>query len=184
MSEKIRRPDTQIAANSEGQERPRRTVEFLIDGEVKSFDREAVKHDFGVDNIVRIQPSDFPNIIPAPGWRFVHFNIEKSDNVPGLLYLIVKIERGGVGREPLLSLDGALMAECVEAKSNVPYEAITAEQFAESLPGLKDLSSTLDVMAQRYGESRGLSREEVEAAGVGLTIFRIVGPAPASRVAR
>lgn len=79
---------------------------------------------------------------------------------------------------------GALLAECLEARSNVAYDDLTEELLAESLPGLRDRASALATMQQRYGQSRGLSPEEVERAGVGYTLFRILGPAPASNVVR
>ena len=83
-----------------------------------------------------------------------------------------------------MTLEGALLAECVDAKSNIPYDQLTDELLALSLPGLKDRSSALATMQQRYGESRGLSPKEVEDAGVGYTIFRILGLAPVSNVVR
>lgn len=185
MSEKIPSPSDLRLASDEGKEKPKRKVPFLIGGEEKIFDRDLVMEDLRVKDIVRFQKEDFPNIDATPGAIFLHFNIEKSVNVPGEKYLLALIHRGGVpGQEPTLSFEGALIAECVEAKSNLRYEELTEEQLAQSLPGLRDVSSLQDTMVDRYSKSRGLSREQVIALGLGYTLFRIVGQAPASEVAR
>ena len=189
MTEKIPLPSVLSGANSENKDKPKRTVQFVIGGQVKSFDRDTVKEDYRVEDIVRMQPEDFPNIDATPGSLFLHLNLRETPNRPAnpdepeRKYLIVKIVGPGQP-EPLLTPEGALLAECVDAKSNVPYDELTDELLALSLPGLKDRVSALATMQKRYGASRGLSPKEVEDAGVGYTIFRILGPAPASNVVR
>lgn len=173
------------SASSEGAEKKKRRVPVLVGDVEKIFDRDSVMEDLRVRDIVRFQKEDFPNIDSTPGALFLHFNIEKSVNVTGEHYLLALIHRGSVpGQEPTLSLEGALIAECVEAKSNVRYEELSEEQLAQSLPGLRDVPSLQDTMVDRYGKSRGLSREEVISFGLGYTLFKIIGPAPASELVR
>lgn len=177
-----------------GIEKPKRKVDFLIGGEKKSFDRDAFMEDMGVVDIVRMQGTDFPNINATPGSMFDHFNIEKTVNRPpdrekGELerkYLIAKIVAPGQP-EPLLTLDDALIVECEKSIPKLTYDQLTADHFAHALPGTNDALSLQDTMTKRYGGSdgsRGLSRDEVIAKGLGYTQFRIVGPAPESKIAR
>jgi hypothetical protein len=178
-----------IPNSNDNKEKFKRTVDFLIGGEVKSFDRDTVIEDFRIADIVRIQPDDFPNIKVTPGSLFTNFNYAKTVNRPASVdeperkYLIVKIVGPGQP-EPLLTLEGALIAECVEAESGVPYEKLTDKQLSHSLPGRRDIPGLLAAMQESYGRSRGLSPKQIEDAGVGYTLFRILGPAPASNVAR
>lgn len=189
MSEKIPNPNA-LNVTNENKEKPKRTVEFLIGGEVKSFDRDTAKEDFGVVDIVRIQPEDFPKIDPTPGWIFLHFNLKETVNRPAhpdemqREYLIAKIEESRPGKEPVLSPDGALLAECLEAKSNVGYDELTPEQLALSLEGMRDIPSIQGEMVKRYAQSRGLSTQQIIDLGLGYTLFKIIGPAPVSNVVR
>ena len=78
MSEKIPDPNALSDTNSEGPEKRRRTVDFLIGGEVKSFDREAKVAELGVVDIVRMQPEDFPTtlfVLP------IHINPERIHTI-------------------------------------------------------------------------------------------------------
>jgi len=176
---------------NEGKEKPKRSVDFLVGGEVKSFDRDTFMAEIGVVDIVRMQPSDFPKIDQTPGWKFSHFNLKETVNRPAEAneperkYLIVKIEKGGdPNKEPLLSPDGALFAECLESASGLSYDELTAEQLALSLEGMRDVPSLQDEMVKRYSQSRPLSRQQIIDAGLGYTLFKILGPAPTSNVVR
>jgi hypothetical protein len=180
MDNKIPPPSAQKNAVQEGKEKLRRTVEFIIDGEEKSFDRDTFMQDMGVVDIVRIQPGDFPKINPTPGWRYTHFNFEKTVNKPGKKYLIARIEKTfGKERDPRLSLEGALIAGCVDSQEKLSYDDLTDEQLNLSLEGMKTRSTLEDEMVNRYGPSRGLDRAAVLAAGLGCTFFEIEKPAPA-----
>lgn len=174
------------ASESHGnKEKPKRIVQFLVGGEVKSFDRDTVISDLKVTDIVRMQPAEFENIDPTPGFLYSRFNFKETVNTPESQYpyLIVKIVGPGQP-EPLLTLDDALVAQCIEAKSGISYSDLTEEQLAHALPGQRDRSALLAAMQESYGRSRNLSPMQVEDAGVGYTLFRILGPAPVSNVVR
>ena len=157
---------------------------------MKSFDREAKMAELGVVDIVRMQPSDFPKIDPTPGWEYSHFNIVDTKNRPAKdgepkrEYLIARIESSAPGREPILSPDGALIAECREAIEHLSYDELTPEQLKLSLEGMRDVPSLLDEMEKRYSLTRGLSRQQIIEKGLGYTLFRILRRASASNIAR
>ena len=135
----------------------------------------------GVFGIIRVFEKEFGDIEFTDG-LYGHFNLAETGHVVGEKYTLVKIIRAGVSSdnpelevEPLLSIEGAYIVECVEVRNNIPFDKLDATYFAHPMRGVTNSKVLVDRIYKRYSLSRpGLTRELVQRMGVGYTVLRYV----------
>lgn len=160
---------------------PKQKILVFEGGEVKTIEYAQFLEKFKVSGLVRIPASEF-NDINMGDAMFGHFNLEKTNHQIGNKYLILKIQRHGVSateteaeQPPLLSLEGAFIAECIQVKNNLPYDSLTPALFKHSMKGLDDKISLQKKIQKRYQASRkNLTFKEIVSKGVGFTLFKII----------
>jgi hypothetical protein len=155
-------------------------VRVLIDGEEKNINSSAL-HEIGISGPIRVFEKEFNDIQFTDG-LYGHFNLAETGHVVGHVYLLVKIIHGGVSSdnpelevEPLLSFDGAIMAECVEVENNIPFDKLDTRYFIHPMKGILNSEDLEERIFERYQKSRpGLTKEMVHRMGVGYTLLRFI----------
>ncbi len=171
-----------LKADIKRERAPDSSVLMLIGGKEEQVDRAQLYENLEIDGLIRIPESEYGSIDTDSG-LFGHFNLEKTNHKVGGRYLLVKIVRNGTyGSEtkmeepPLLSLDGACLAECLRVENNISYDDIQAEYFEHSIKGVTDDKSLKKVIVRRYGSSReDLSEDEIVSKGVAYTLLKVIG---------
>jgi len=130
-----------------------------------------------VDGIIRIRGEEL-EAIPAGQRQLAHFNLERSFHRPGLLYAVAKIvepgffRQGGEERLPLLDFSTCRRARCVAVEESLPYAALQARHFVDSMPHIRDGEALRHAILARYGQSLPeLAPEEIERRGVAYTLL-------------
>lgn len=154
-------------------------VLVLIDGREECVAYSDFLETFQVAGMVRIPENEFVGINFDNG-ILSHFNLEKTDRKVGERYIFVKILRHGrygvdteLEQPPLISLDGARVAECVYVRNSIPYDELSAGDFRRSVGDITDPGSLHDHIKKWYSETAGeLSPESILEKGVAMTLFR------------
>lgn len=147
-------------------------------GSVSEKDYSSLFDEFSVASAIRIPEVEFDNI--DRNQEFVtHFNLQSCGHKANSQYLLVKIikhgyekRRGEAEIPPVLSVDGAIKATCVDVKNNIPYNQLKSDDFKYSFKNIKSPSELLNVMKERYMKTRGLSENEIETLGVSSTTLK------------
>lgn len=163
------------------QEKTEKEILVLVDDQEVLFDQEVFLEKLEVEGVIRIPKVEFSQIKFKDG-LFAHFNLEKTNHVAGSKYVLMPIERSGVQLSdvqeeilPLLSMDSAIVVECVEVQHNLGYDQLTSDHFRYSIDGLGDKEALLARIQERYGASRrDLLAEDIKSAGVGYTLLKFL----------
>jgi len=108
-----------------------------------------------VDALIRLHEQDF-RFLERERTSFVHFNLEFTLNEVGRDYAIVPIviagRRSATGSEvlPVINPSFARRGVCTEVIQHLPIEAVTSEQFADSLPNVRTAKELGDALLRRY----------------------------------
>lgn len=161
---------------------PNRTVLLLENGIEVRYSYQEVIDRLGVDGLIRVPEVEFADLTNA-GNEVAHFNLGTTNHQMGKRYAFVKIVRSGEyatetseEEPPLLSLDGAVIMECVAVENALPPGSLTSEHFKYSFAGIVDAETLKAALIRRYGPTRpvGLSESDISARGVAYTLLRRV----------
>lgn len=109
----------------------------------------------GVDGWIRLHFEDYAALADLNS-EFVHLNLEATSNVTGHPYAVVPILRPGKRRAdgteqlPVVDIRRSRLAVCVEVIQRLPVEAVSAEQFAHSLPSIRSADGLQRALIARY----------------------------------
>lgn len=158
--------------------------EFIVleDGKKFTVSVEQLRRTTGLHDVIRILDTDY-NEIDETQKYLAHFNLEDTDSIPGNTYILAKIvEPGffdhisGKERPPTLSLKDVIIAKCLKAETNVPYEKLTPEYFNFSMKHIYDVPTLKDAIIRRYSASMPrLSKEEILGLGVSWQTLELLG---------
>ncbi len=151
----------------------------LENGQEIFKDKNQARIDLGVDGFIRIRENEFNDIDRSVGF-LAHFNLQHTSHQVGKVYGLVQILRNGhyssvdsVEVLPLLDLSNVYITECVDVKNHLNYEDLSFEYFKYSLPNIKNIDNSKDVICDRYCKSMpSLNKEEIQNLGVGYTLLK------------
>ncbi len=182
--DKLQKLSTVKTKETQEVKKPEEQVRIWMNGREQIFNLTKLAKILGVDSFIRIPDDEFENINERREF-LGHFNLKRSDHRVGDKYAIVKIKKHGSpardGQDeipPLLSLDGAYIAECVEFKNDLSYDNLDKNKkyFKYSMDGVGDTLELRDAMVRRYKLSRNFgSVTEILNQGVGFTLLKITG---------
>ena len=151
---------------------------ILENGEVKSIKAYDWCKEHGVRLWIRFREQEFNQI--TKDTRFVtHFNLQRTDNIVGNLYVLPLIFKPGNyqdGKEtlPILSFENSFVAECLEVRNNVAYSDLKEEDFLYSFSHIKNVEQLKKVILEKYNTSMPkLSKEEILSLGVSISKLKI-----------
>lgn len=128
---------------------------------------------------IRLQGEDFA-LLSDVGPLLTHFNLGSFTVSPGLRCVLLPIvcagfrDRNAVEKLPVVDPTRARLATCLETNPGVPIEAVTAEQFATSLPGIRSAADLRAALLRRYRPQRpGRSDPEILDHGCSATLLRL-----------
>ena len=135
-----------------------------------------------VDALIRLHEHDFC-LLGRERTSFVHFNLEFTLNEVGRCYAIVPIVRAGsrsaTGSEvlPVIDPSFARRGVCTEVIQHLPIQAVTVEQFADSLPNVRTAGELGDALLRRYQQMfPEKSPQDLLDRGCALTRLRLTSP--------
>ena len=137
---------------------------------------------FGVADLIRLHEADFA-LLARVGPCFVHFNLAATTNQLWQRYALVPIvkpgERTANGEEVLPVVDPRRyrLATCTGVVQHVPLDQVTADQFACSLPTIRNVDALRAALLARYrGLFPGLTDPEIVARGCAVTSLDLDEP--------
>lgn len=155
-------------------------LRILVNGEVVDRDVRAVCDELGIDGIIRIHAKEFKTIDPTQPY-LAHFNLEYSNHVIGNRYGLVSIVTPGYFTKqkeklPVLDIDNAIVATCVDARNHLTYEDVAAASFfTYSLPHIKNILELQTVILSRYGTSLPeIAEEDLLKRTVAYTLLKLI----------
>jgi hypothetical protein len=150
-------------------------VGILESGSEQIVPIQDLRNRFSVDALIRLHYEDFRLI--SDTCRFlVHFNLEITLNVVGCRYAIVPIVKAGQrlvsGDEVLPVVDPTRFRRgvCQEVIQRLPIDQVTPEQFAHSLPNIKNPDQLRKALLHRYRRMfPDLAKDEILEKGCAIT---------------
>lgn len=161
---------------------PNPRVLLSEDGKEVGYGYQEVIDRLGVDGLIRIPETEFDDLMNTRN-EVAHFNLGTTNHEKGKRYAFVKILRNGTyatettdEMPPLLSLDGAIIMECVEVENALSPASLTSDRFEYSYAGIADEATLKAALIRRYGQtsSTGLTEADIEARGMAYTLLRRV----------
>ena len=139
----------------------------------------ALLRQLGAAVAIRMQEEDFSQL-HAVGPLLTHFNLGSSVISPGTRCVLLPIVCAGSRDQqavevlPVVDPARARLATCIETMPGLAIEAVTAAQFATSLPGIRCTAALKAALLRRYRPQRpGRSDQYILGQGCTVTLLRL-----------
>ena len=161
--------------------RQKKITLFLIlkDGKIVKVEKNKLFRKLGVHSIIRLPKEDFVHLKGVSTF-LTHFNLQKTNHKKGRKYALVLIVKQGFfdGKTqvlPVLRVDNAVIAECLDVREEVSYKELTDKDFKYSFEHIKSVPELKQAILRRYRKSLPhLFKEELFSLGVCITDLKIM----------